>query len=37
MEKSFGSGNFATWIYDEFQLPAYKYTCNQYQIPEKMP
>lgn len=37
MEKSFGSGNFGTWIYDEFQLPAYKYTCNQYQIPEKMP
>jgi hypothetical protein len=25
----YGSGNFGTWIEDEFGLPAFKYTCNQ--------
>jgi len=25
----FGSGNFGSWIEDEFGLPAFKYTCNQ--------
>jgi len=36
-KKSYGSGNFGNWFNDEFGLPAYEYTCNQYLIPEKMP
>ena len=37
MKKSYGSGNFGNWITDGYGLPAYDYTCDQYQIPEKMP
>ena len=27
--RPYGSGNFGTWIEDEFALPAFQYTCNQ--------
>ncbi len=28
-KKSFGSGYFGQWFYDDFGLPAYRYTCDQ--------
>jgi len=28
-KKAFGSGNFGEWITDDFDLPAYRYTCDQ--------
>jgi Glycosyl hydrolase 36 superfamily, catalytic domain/Glycosyltransferase family 36 len=31
--KAFGSGNFGEWIVDEFDLPAYRYTCDQVKEP----
>lgn len=37
MKTNYGSGDFGTWMYDEYNLPAYNYQCNQYHIPEKMP
>jgi len=37
MKNNFGSGDFGKWINDEYDMPAYQYTCNQYQIPEKLP
>ncbi|TFF89684.1 MAG: hypothetical protein EU548_06880, partial [Promethearchaeota archaeon] len=32
-EKKFGSGYFGEWIIDEYDLPAYRYTCNQIKDP----
>ncbi|MHA1906346.1 MAG: GH36-type glycosyl hydrolase domain-containing protein [Candidatus Thorarchaeota archaeon] len=32
--KSFGSGYFGEWITDEFELPAYRYTCDQINDPK---
>ena len=29
MGKTYGSGYFGEWIYDEFGLPAYRYICDQ--------
>jgi len=33
-KKSFGSGYFGEWIWDEFNLPAYHYTCDQIHDPK---
>lgn len=30
-KKPYGSGHFGEWFMDEHGLPAYRYTCNQYQ------
>lgn len=37
MDREFGSGSFGTWFSDEAGLPAYRYTCDQYQLPEELP
>ena len=31
---AYGSGHFGTWVRDRFELPAYKYTCNQISDPK---
>ena len=36
-ENNYGSGSFGSWITDEWGLPAYEYTCDQYHLEEKMP
>lgn len=36
-KKAYGSGSFGEWIEDEYGMPVYNYTCNQYQLPEEMP
>ena len=36
-KNNYGSGNFGSWITDEWGLPAYEYTCDQYHLEEKMP
>ena len=33
-ERAFGSGHFGEWIEDEFNLPAYRYTCDQTKDPK---
>ncbi len=37
MDPSYGSGSFGSWFKDEWGLPAYRYDCDQYQLPEQMP
>ncbi|MHA1845600.1 MAG: GH36-type glycosyl hydrolase domain-containing protein [Promethearchaeota archaeon] len=34
IDYSYGSGYFGKWIKDQFGLPAYQYTCNQYEDPK---
>ena len=33
-KKAYGSGYFGEWIEDEFDLPAFRYTCNQLNDPK---
>ncbi|MFW9999368.1 MAG: GH36-type glycosyl hydrolase domain-containing protein [Candidatus Hodarchaeota archaeon] len=33
-KESYGSGYFGEWIEDEFELPAYRYTCDQISDPK---
>jgi hypothetical protein len=34
--KAYGSGYFGEWITDQFGLPAYRYTCNQFSDPKAL-